>query len=88
MADINDLPTVLSPISAVTANTGFSTLFHVAAIYLGDHTMWDRVLALNSSLINADGFWEYDLSTVATVNVPPAGSAASTGGILQSFPVP
>ena len=88
MADITELPTVLSPIPSITANTGFDTIFHVAARVLGDAVLWDRVMALNPSLINADGFWEYDLSTTATVTVPPVGSVTSTGGIMQSFPVP
>ena len=88
MADITEIPTVLSPIQAITAKTGFETVFHVAARVNGDATLWDRVMALNPTLINADGFWEYDLSTVPTITVPPVGSVTSTGGIMQSFPVP
>lgn len=88
MANITNVPTIVSPIQATTAPTGFTTAFHVAANYLGDATMWDRVMVLNPGLINADGFWEYDFSTVPMVNVPPLGSVASDGGIMQSFPVP
>lgn len=87
MADVSELPTILSPIPATTVTVTSTTLFHVAADNFGDAMLWNRVLVNNPKQINADGFWEYDVPGIETLTLPPQ-STTSNGGILDAFPAP
>lgn len=88
MAQTVEIPTILTPIPAITKTVSNTTLFHLAAQFLGDATMWNFIVARNPGMLNADGFWEYDIAGTATIIMPPKGANVSNGGILNAFPVP
>ena len=88
MATTTELTPILTPIQPEYVTASNTTLFHIAAEYLGDATMWNYVLGMNPAQMNADGFWEYDIGGAATIALPLPGQNVSNGGVLNAFPAP
>lgn len=88
MAVVVELPTILSPIQANTIPASLTTAFHLAAQFYGDPMQWTSIMKANPSLVNEDGFFDYQIAALTTINVPPAVSGAIADGIFNAFPVP
>lgn len=82
------VPAILTPIQPQTIQATDTTLFHLAAYYLGDVTLWNYLVLLNPQFINSDGFFDYEVTGAQTVTLPLPGTFVSNGGILNAFPTP
>jgi hypothetical protein len=83
-----ELANILTPIQPTTVMVSNTTLFELAAIYFGDADMWNWFIVMNPQLVNADGFFEYEIGAPVMIAVPPTGQFITNGGILSSFPAP
>jgi hypothetical protein len=66
---------VLSAAAAITVTVSGTTLFDVAAQYLGDARQWNRIARLN-------GIWDPWIDGITTLKIPLPELAASNDGIL------
>lgn len=68
-------PYIAGSVSARTVRVSNTTLFHVAAQYLGDATLWTAIAALN-------GMTDPQIVGLTTLTVPQGTGLVSNGGIL------
>ena len=64
-----------------TFNASATTLFHIAAAFLGDATQWTRLAAMNQSAVTANDFIDPWITALTPIAIPGAG--VSNGGILN-----
>jgi hypothetical protein len=66
------------PVETVQASA--TTLFHLAAQYLGDARQWTRLAAMNQSAVTVNDFIDPWITALTAIEIP--GPGVSNGGIL------
>ena len=63
-----------------TFDASATTLFHIAAVFLGDATQWTRLAAFNSDAVTINDFIDPWIVAHTPIDIP--GPGKSNGGIL------
>lgn len=66
------------PVQTIQASA--TTLFHIAAYYLGDATQWTRLAALNQDAVMINDFIDPWIVGLTPIEIP--GPGVGNGGVL------